>query len=216
MVSDQDIELLEASLDAHISLEEQAALDVRLGGNLELAQALASLIHERQGRAAAWESLAFTDASVDHAIGRIEQSLDRRSWFQGLVGQWQRLAVAAACLAMFATGMYFQDIYGPSSQRSPMHNAQPASWGVDQVGGTPTQQQFEFRVNDPSGNHQFRTLEEAEAYIARLRMQQQQQFEFRVNDPSGSHQFHTLEEAQAYIARLQMQQRLNAPQPLPR
>ena len=174
MVSDQDIELLEASLDAQISLEKQTALAVRLVGNPELAQALASLAQGRQTRAAAWESLAFTDASVDHAIGRIEQSLDRHSWFQGLVGQWQRLAVAAACLAMFATGMYFQDNYGPSHQSSPMHNAQPVNMVVGQGGGTPgqQQQQLEYRVNDPSGSHQFRTLEEAEAYIARLQKQQ--------------------------------------------
>ena len=172
MVSDQDIELLEASLDAQISPQQQTALDVRLAGNPELAQSLASLAHARQNRAAAWESMAFTDASVDHAIGRIEQSLDRHSWFQGLVGQWQRLAVAAACLAMFATGMYFRDTYGLSSQRSPMHNAQPANWGGAQGGGTPAQQQFEFRVNDPSGTHQFHTLEETEAYIASLQKQQ--------------------------------------------
>ena len=172
MVSDQDIELLEASLDAQISPEQQTALDVRLAGNPELAQALAGLAQGRQSRAAAWESLAFTDASVDHAIGRIEQSLDRRSWFQGLVGQWQRLAVAAACLAMFATGMYIRGTYGLSSQQSTMHNAQPANWGGGQGGGTVAQQQFEFRVNDASGSHQFRTIEEAEAYIARLRQQQ--------------------------------------------
>lgn len=173
MVSDQDIELLEASLDAQISPQQQTALDVRLAANPELASVLTGLVHGRQSRAAAWESLAFTDTSVDHAIGRIEQSLDRHSWFQGLLGQWQRLAVAAACLAMFATGMYFRDTYGLSSQRSPMQMSQPVNMVMDQNRGTPAQQQqqFEFRVNDPSGSHQFHTLEEAEAYIARLQMQ---------------------------------------------
>ena len=186
MVSDQDIELLEASLDAQLSPQQQAGLNVRLAGDPDLARALASLVHERQGRSAAWESLAFTDASVDHAIDRLEQSLDRRSWFQGLVGQWQRLAVAAACLAMFAIGMHFRDTYVIPGQRSPIHNAQPVNMVVDQGGAAPAQPQFEFRANDAGGQPVFRQ------------------------------QFRTIEEAEAYIARIRMQQRLNAPPPLPR
>lgn len=177
MVSDQDIELLEASLDAQLSPEQQAALDVRVAGNPELAQTLGSLAHARQARAGAWESLAFTEASVDHAIVRLQQSLDRRSWFQGLVGQWQRLAVAAACLAMFATGMYFRDQFAGSGQRSTLQTPQPVSVVVNQGGGKIVQPQFEFRVNDAAGEpvfrQQFRNLEEAEAYIAQLRMRQQ-------------------------------------------
>jgi hypothetical protein len=176
MVSDQDIELLEASLDAQLSPQQQTALNVRLAANPELAQAHASLIHDRHARSAAWESLAFTDASVDHAIVRLQQSLDRRSWFQGLVGQWQRLAVAAACLAMFATGMYFRDTYAGSGQRSNVRMGQPMSVVVDPASGA-ARPQFEFRMNDASGqpvfSQQFRTIDEAEAYIARLRLQQQ-------------------------------------------
>ena len=177
MVSDQDIELLEASLDAQLSPQEQAALDIRLANSPELSQTLASFAQQRQARSAAWESLAFTDASVDHAIGRVQQSLDRRSWFQGMVGQWQRLAVAAACLAMFATGMYFRDTYAGSGQRSPMQMFQPVNAVVNQGGGTISQPQFEFRVNDAAGqpvfSQRFRTIEEAESYLARVRMQQQ-------------------------------------------
>lgn len=177
MVSDQDIELLEASLDAQLSPQEQAALEIRLAGSPELSQALAGLAQERQARSAAWESLAFTEASVDHAIGRLQQSLDRRSWFQGFVGQWQRLGVAAACLAMFATGMYFRDTYAGSGQRPAFQMApQPVNAVVNQ-GGSPTAlPQFEFRVNDGAGqpifSQRFRTIEEAESYLARVRMQQ--------------------------------------------
>ena len=174
MVSDQDIELLEASLDAQLSPEQQAALDARVAGNPELSQALVTLAQERQARSAAWESLAFTDASVDHAIGRLQQSLDRRSWFQGLVGQWQRLAVAAACLAMFATGMYFRDTYAGSGQRPAFQMTQPVNAVVNQGGASLPQ--FEFRVNDGAGqpifSQRFRTIEEAESYLARVRMQQ--------------------------------------------
>lgn len=177
MVSDQDIELLEASLDAQLSPQEQAALDVRLADSPELSQALTSLVHARHARAAAWESLAFTDASVDHAIRRVQQSLDRHSWFQRLVGQWPRLAVAAACLAMFATGMYFRDTYAGSGQRAPMYMSQPVNMVVDQSAGTVPQAPFEFRVNDVAGRpmlrQQFRTIEEAEAFIGRVRLQQQ-------------------------------------------
>lgn len=185
MVSDQDIELLEASLDAQLSPSDQAALDIRLANSPELSQTLASLAQERQARSAAWESLAFTDASVDHAILRLQQSMDRRSWFQGLVGQWQRLAVAAACLAMFATGMYFRDTYAGSGQRPAFQMTQPVSAVVNQGSGTIAQPSFEFRVNDAGGQ------------------------------PVFSQRFRTLEEAENYLARLRMQQRLNTPQPLP-
>ncbi len=185
MVSDQDIELLEASLDAQLSPSEQAAVDVRVAGSPELSQGLASLVQERRSRSAAWESLAFTDASVDYAIGRLQQSLDRRSWFQGLVGQWQPLAVAAACLAMFATGMYFRDTYAGSGQRPAFQMIQPVNAVVNQGAGANSQPQFEFRVNDAAGQ------------------------------PIFSQRFRTIEEAESYLARVRMQQRLSSPQPLP-
>lgn len=176
MVSDQDIETLDAMLDNQLTSQEQVAVEARLAGDAEFSRLLGQLREDRRMRASAWESLAPTELTVDDAIQRFEQSLDRRSWFQSLVSQWPRMAVAAACVAMFAIGMYFRDEYAGSG-RSPMHMTQPVNMVFENPNGALSRPRLELRVNDPSGQpvaiQQFGTLEEAENYLARLRLQQQ-------------------------------------------
>lgn len=172
MISDQDIQGLEAHLDAELSSSESAALEQRLACEPELAQALRQLRAARAGRLAALESFRPSEQQIDFAIAAVHASIARRTWFRSLVRQWPRLAVAAACIAMFATGMWMRDHLAGSGQVSGLRFSQPVGLPAS-AHGRPV---LELRVLSPNGQpldaHAFSSIEEAEQYISRLRMQQ--------------------------------------------
>jgi anti-sigma factor RsiW len=173
MISEQDIETLESHLDSQLTSSESAALQVRLAVDPELSEALQQLQASRHRRLEAWQSLEPSEAQVNAALDKLDASLARRSWFQSLVQQWPRLGVAAACIAMFATGMWMRDNLAGSDQVSGLRFSRPVSapMGVS-TNGRPV---IEMRVMDPTGQpidaRGFLSIDEAEQYIGRLRLQ---------------------------------------------
>jgi len=173
MVSDRDIELLEAHLDFELDPAESAALEQRLAAEPELRDRLQNLRQHRAARLAAFESWQPGEEETGLAIEALEASIARRTWFQSLVHSWPRLAVAAACIAMFATGMWMRDNLAGSGQVSSIRIAQPVGLPVSSgVNGRPL---IEMRVLDPSGQpidaRAFSSIDAAEAYVGRLRLQ---------------------------------------------
>src|SRR5438309_1095352 len=104
-LADQDIELLEDSLDGALAPGEATKLGERVGSEMELSTALEGLRAERALRGAVWASLEPSEDDVERLIGRVKlktaATKSRFAW-------WRSLGIAggiAACVAIsFVSG----------------------------------------------------------------------------------------------------------------
>lgn len=174
MISEQDIQLLEMHLDGQLTDAENALLTKRLEGDAQLAAELARLTNDRRVRAELWAPLEGDENAGEAVLSAVTARVSRRNWFYRILDHREKIAAAAACVAVFLMGWQ----WGRNVNAYRMHPGSGAA-------GTPvrliTQQQvptgtanvFEVRVTDESGNllrlERFRTLQEAQAYIEKTK-----------------------------------------------
>ena len=182
MVSEQDIMTLEMYLDQALEPNELQTLHQRLSTEPELAHELTCLQQHRQARQLVWQSLEPSEDVGQRLADSLHQRTAHHSWFHSiLAGNYHRIAITAACLAMFFIGWE----YGRNAMLSPtIRNGVSPSQPVNLI----TQQQipqpgsnvplYEVRVTDSQGNsriQQFRSFDEAQRFIEQVRQQLQQQ-----------------------------------------
>ena len=104
-MTEADVEILEMYLDDALSDQELAAVARRLADEPVMAAELERLRGERDLRRQFFASLDPSDAAVERLLGRVDESIRRRTgWERQLKwGRWA--AAAAACVALgFTTG----------------------------------------------------------------------------------------------------------------
>jgi anti-sigma factor RsiW len=104
-MTEADVEILEMYLDDALSDQDLAAVARRLADEPVMAAELERLRGERDLRRQFFASLDPSDAAVERLLGRVDESIRRRTgWERQLKwGRWA--AAAAACVALgFTTG----------------------------------------------------------------------------------------------------------------
>jgi anti-sigma factor RsiW len=104
-MTEADVEILEMYLDDALSDQDLAAVARRLADEPVMAAELERLRGERELRRQFFASLDPSDAAVERLLGRVDESIRRRTgWERQLKwGRWA--AAAAACVALgFTTG----------------------------------------------------------------------------------------------------------------
>lgn len=187
MKTESDLELLEAYLDDGLSDQDLARVALRLSKEPELAAELERLRGEREMRKAVWASLEPREAEVEHLLGRVDEAVRRRAWWerQARWGRWG--AAAAACIVFgFTTGWFGR---GPAAV-DPM--VQRPTGPVPQVAGTGGgggdpgrligsrgSQMYQVQLTNDSGQviavQTFDSLEKARAFAADLQSWQDRQ-----------------------------------------
>lgn len=100
MLSESDLNLLDAYLDDALSASEVQVLDARLSEEPETAAALDSLRKERQARVAAFASLTPEPAHADRFAEGVLSSVRRRQFGRRVMRAAQWVGSLAACLAV--------------------------------------------------------------------------------------------------------------------
>jgi hypothetical protein len=117
MTTEADLELLEMYLDDALSDRELAAVAKRIADEPELAVELERLRIQRDIRREMFAALEPTPAAVERLLGRVDESIRRRAWWERH-SKWGRFAAAAAaCIIVgFTTGYLGR---GPAQQTGP-------------------------------------------------------------------------------------------------
>jgi hypothetical protein len=125
---DEDIELIEASLDGSLSDDEAADLRDRLGRDPELTAAMVDLRSQRESRRDVWSGLEPTDADVERLVQRVSAAIRDQRVFR--FARPLRIASAlAACIAIsFVAGwkLHTQRLASTSNGHSMPANAREA------------------------------------------------------------------------------------------
>lgn len=104
-MTESDLELLEMYLDDALSDGELAAMAQRIAEEPELAAELENLRVQRELRSRVWAALEPGDAAVERLLGRVDESVRRRTNLERQLrwGRW--IGAAAACILVgFTTG----------------------------------------------------------------------------------------------------------------
>lgn len=178
MVTEQDIELLELYSDGELDAAEQAEVERRLENEAGLCDELKRLRSQRDQRMQLWKSLEVSDEA---ATGRILEALagkrQRRSWFMAILDHRERIAAAAACIAVFMMGWQWGRNSDAYRMRPAAQAAQPVSLITQQQVPAGSTTVFEVRVTGANGDvlrvERFATLEEAQKFIQQMQLQLQ-------------------------------------------
>jgi anti-sigma factor RsiW len=141
-MTEADVEILEMYLDDALSDQDLAAVARRLADEPVMAAELERLRGERDLRRQFFATLDPSDAAVERLLGRVDESIRRRTgWERQLKwGRWA--AAAAACVALGFTTGYL----GRSTSSQPGPNV-----AVNTDGQQPVQQVAEN--NNPDDTH---------------------------------------------------------------
>ncbi|HZZ42120.1 MAG TPA: hypothetical protein VFE58_04220 [Tepidisphaeraceae bacterium] len=104
-MTETDLDMLEMYLDDALSDRDLAEAARRIAEEPELATELALMRVQREMRREYFASIEPTEAGVERLLGRVDESLRRRSSWERQI-KWGRIGIAAAaCIAIgFTTG----------------------------------------------------------------------------------------------------------------
>ena len=180
MLSEQDIELLEMYLDGALDEAQEREIQQRLANEESLRAELSRLEQDIAIRLAAWQSFEAGPArSGEQFMDKIHARERRYAWYNGLMKQWNRIAVTAACIAVFLMGWQWgqnantlrmvpgmrqtQSVRFITQEQVPLPNGGPAMYVV--------------RISDASGKvirvERFASLQEAQRFIREIQLQLQ-------------------------------------------
>lgn len=180
MVSDQDIQLLEMSLDRELGEAEAKGLATRLETEVELQKELTKLSEARKVRMLLWQSNEEPAMDVERLIQGLHAKQARRAWYVRLHDQRERIAAVAACIAVFLIGWQWgQNSNMVASLRGGSSSGiQPVSLITQsQVPSANGQQIFEVSITDKNGQvldtKRFTSLQQAQQFIRATQLQLQ-------------------------------------------
>jgi hypothetical protein len=99
-MTEADLEILEMYLDDALSDRDLAAVAKRIAEEPVMAAELERLRGEREMRRQIWLAMEPTDAAVERLLGRVDESIRRRTWWERQL-KWGRWAGAAAACVVF-------------------------------------------------------------------------------------------------------------------
>ncbi|MDB5303961.1 MAG: hypothetical protein JWM97_1510 [Phycisphaerales bacterium] len=155
MVSETDLEILEAYLDDELSAGEVVRLDQRLACEPALAAALQSQRSARAVRAAVFKTTEPDDASADHFAGAVLASVRRRAWNRRLV---RASKIAGAVAASIVVGVMIGWVGRGRGPEAPVASSFPHPVNTDGrlVAHTPKPadggQTYQVALTDENGN----------------------------------------------------------------
>ncbi len=176
MLSDQDIELLETYLDKALDGELAQRVEQRLAQEPELAAELARLQEARELRMQLWQSYEPSAESAERIIAGLRKREARRAWFWRILDYRERIAAAAACIAVFLIGWQW-------GRNANAYRMVPAGGTTSQPVSLITQHQvpsqhgdvYEVRLTDADGKlvrtERFDNLQDAQSFINELKGQ---------------------------------------------
>src|SRR5690349_663987 len=100
VLSEQDLEQLEAYVDGELSTSDEDALRARLAAEPILAEAMRRVRADRDIRMAVWKGYEPDEAAVARLIARIDASVDRTTNWAYTLRNLKRVSAAAACIVL--------------------------------------------------------------------------------------------------------------------
>src|SRR5688500_1263958 len=100
VVSEQDIEQLEAYVDGELSTTEEDALRARLAVEPILAEAMKRVRVDRDIRMAVWKGYEPIEASVARLVAKVDAAVGRETSWSYRISTFRRVAAAAACIVL--------------------------------------------------------------------------------------------------------------------
>ena len=187
VVSEQDLEQLEAYVDGELSTTEEDALRARLAAEPILAEAMRRVRADRDIRMAVWKACEPSEASVARLITKVDAAVDRNTNWSYKLRALRRVSAAAACIVL---GVLIGRAGNDGSTMMP--DSRVAQVGSGGGGGNPgggnvrggptmVSHPIEFPIVDEQGRpvavQRFQTLREAQEFLEELnrfhRMQEQ-------------------------------------------
>ena len=100
VVSEQDLEQLEAYVDGEMSTGEEDALRARMQAEPMLAEAMRRVRADRDIRLAVWKGYEPTEAAVARVIAHVDAAVDRTTNWSYTLRNLKRVSAAAACIVL--------------------------------------------------------------------------------------------------------------------
>ena len=168
MLSESDLELLDAYLDDVLTASDVQRLDMRLADEPELAAALESLRRDRAARQALFQSLTPSGPEAGRFASHVVGSMRRREWQRNVTRATRLIGGLAACLLVgFTAGWMGRGraalgtTASPASHHSDAHLAIHSGTAIE--GG-----QYQVALLDEHGNvvavQKFSRAEDAEQF----------------------------------------------------
>jgi len=187
-MTEADLEILEMYLDDALSDRELADVAMRIANEPVMAAELERLRGEREMRRQFYAAMEPTDAAVERLLGRVDESMRRRTWWQDQ-SKWTRWgAAAAACIAIgFTTGYLGRGTTqpaGPAMVQAPMQLAPPmtVASNTDEHGKinfvgrlAPAQVQLTDDRGQVIGVQRFDSVDKANEFVSDVRVWQENQ-----------------------------------------
>ena len=166
VVSEQDVEQLEAYVDGELTTTEEDALRARMSGEPMLAEAMKRVRADRDIRMAVWKSFEPSEASVQRLIARVDVAVEQQTNWSYKLSNFRRYAAAAACIVLGVL------IGRAGNQGAVLPSGPYATVGQPQgVAGGPTMvsNPIEFPIvneqGQPVGVQQFQSFQEARQFL---------------------------------------------------
>jgi hypothetical protein len=100
VVSEQDLEQLEAYVDGEMSTTEEDVLRARLQAEPMLAEAMRRVRADRDTRMAVWKGYEPNEASVARLVANVDAAVDRSTSWVYTLRNLRRVSAAAACIVL--------------------------------------------------------------------------------------------------------------------
>jgi len=189
VLSEQDLEQLEAYVDGELSTTEEDALRARLAAEPILAEAMRRVRADRDIRMAVWKGYEPNEASIARLVAKVDTAVDRNTHWSYKLSTLRRVSAAAACIVL---GVLIGRTGSDNNAMVPdgrvaqvgNGNGNPAPGGAgggNMRGPTMVSNPIEFPIVDEQGRpvavQRFQTLREAQDFLEELnrfhRMQEQ-------------------------------------------
>lgn len=175
MMNEQDIELLESYLDGALEPAGADELKARLANDAELSAELGRLESDRAVRLQLWQSYEAAPESAEHILAQLRKRESHRAWYWRVLDHRERIAAAAACVAVFLIGWQWGRNVNAYRMVPSGGNTQPVSLITQQQVPSSQGTIYEVRLNDASGKvvrvERFGTLQDAQRFIEELKAQ---------------------------------------------
>ncbi|MEA2710452.1 MAG: hypothetical protein QOF78_3053 [Phycisphaerales bacterium] len=177
VVSEQDLEQLEAYVDGELSTTEEDALRARLSAEQILGEAMRRVRADRDIRMAVWKGYEPSEATVQRLAARVDAAVDRNTNWSYRLSNLKRLSAAAACIVL---GVLIGRV-GNQGAVMPSGTIAQVPVGRGVPGPTMVSNPIEFPIVNEQGQsvgvQRFQSLREAQDFVDELnrfhRMQEQ-------------------------------------------
>ena len=177
VVSEQDLEQLEAYVDGELSTTEEDALRARLQAEPILGEAMRRVRADRDLRMAVWKGYEPSEAAVHRLVAKVDTAVDRNTNWSYKLSNLKRVSAAAACIVFGvligrAGGVGDGDTGMPSGPVARVPGGNGGNGGAGRGGPTLVANPIEFPIVNEQGQavgvQRFQSLREAQDFFEEL------------------------------------------------